>query len=196
MKGQLEDTIIQLRQSLLRYVLSNICQWFYFAVFFGLCILPASTEHIILFSELIALTSGYDHIKAIISSTGFLHKIFDLPFIRDSFQLRLTLQFLKRKLARVTLQALPITVDHLKEMCKFIDAKRQEDLTTWCSIFLGFFGLLRKKNLVTKILTVGNFAIDYENYPFFHLKLLVFLTRAPTTSPAFSYRSWREVLSL
>ena len=154
-----------------RNVLSHIRQWFYFAVFFGLCILPASTENIILFAELMALTSGYDHIKAVISSIGFLHKIFDLPFNRDSFQLRLTLQSLKRKLARAPLQALPITVDHLKEMYKFIDVKKQEDLAIWCSILVGFFGLLRKKNLVpedifdtdpTKILTVGNFAIDEE----------------------------------
>lgn len=118
-----------------------------------------------------ALTSGYDHIKAVIGSIGFLHKLFDLPFERDSFQLRLTLQSLKRKLARAPLQALPITIAHLKEMYKFIDVDNPEDLATWCSILIGFFGLLRKKNLVpeelldtdpTKILTVGNFVLDKE----------------------------------
>ena len=54
-------------------------------------------------------------------------------------------------------------------MYKFIDINNQEDLAIWCSILVGFFGLLRKKNLVpedildtdpTKILTRGNFVID------------------------------------
>ena len=152
-----------------RNVLSHIRQWLFFTVYFGLCILPASTEHLVLFAELMSLTAGYDHIKAVIGSIGFLHKLFDLPFDRDSFQLRLTLQSLKRRLARAPLQALPITVSHLKEMYKFIDVNDPENLAIWCSILVGFFGLLRKKNLVpedlldidpTKILTVGNFVID------------------------------------
>ena len=123
----------------------------------------------VLFAELMALTSGYDHIKAVIGSVGFLHKLFDIPFDRDSFQLRLTLQSLKRKLARAPLQAMPIIISHLKEMYKFVNVDNPEDLAVWCSILVGFFGLLRKKNLVpednldtdpTKILTVGNFMID------------------------------------
>ena len=154
-----------------RNVLSHIRQWFFFTVFFGLSILPASTEHLVLFAELMAITSGYDHIKAVIGSIGFLHKLFDLPFQRESFQLRLTLQSLKRKLSRAPLQALPITVSHLKEMYKFVNIDNPEDLAIWCSILVGFFGLLRKKNLVpenlldidpTKILTVGNFVINKD----------------------------------
>ena len=118
-----------------------------------------------------ALTTGYDHIKAVIGSIGFLHKIFDMPFHPDSFQLRLTLQSLKRRLARAPLQALPISVSHLKAMYNYVDIDKPEDLAIWCSILVGFFGLLRKKNLVpedlhdldpTKILTVGNFVIDKE----------------------------------
>ena len=143
----------------------------FFTVFFGLCSLPASTEHLVLFSELLALTVGYDHIKTVIGSVGFLHQIFDLPFNRESFQLRLTLQSLKRRLSRAPLQALPITISHLKSMYKFIDVNNPEDLAIWCSILVGFFGLLRKKNLVpedlldldpTKILTTGNFVLDKE----------------------------------
>ena len=83
-----------------RNVLSHIRQWVCFTIFFGLCLLPASIDNVILFAELMAVTSGYDHIKNIIGSLGFLHKILDIPFDRDSFRLRLTLQSLKRKLAR------------------------------------------------------------------------------------------------
>ena len=143
----------------------------FFTVFFGLSCLPAATEDVILFSELMAITCGYDHIKAVIGSIGFLHKLFDLPFNRESFKLRLTLQSLKRKLARAPLQALPITISHLKEMYCHVNVNNPEDLAIWCSILVGFFGLLRKKNLVpedlldldpTKILTVGNFVVDKE----------------------------------
>ena len=154
-----------------RNVLSHIRQWIFFTVFFGLCPLPASTENLVLFTELMAVTVGYDHIKAVIGSIGFLHEIFNLPFQRDSFQLRLTLQSLKRRLARAPFQALPISIIQLKEMYKYVDIDKPEELAIWCSILVGFFGLLRKKNLVpedlldvdpTKILTVGNFAIFKE----------------------------------
>ena len=154
-----------------RNVLSHIRQWMLFTVFFNLCPLPASTENLVLFTELMAVTVGYDHIKAIIGSVGFLHQILDLPFERNSFQLRLTLQSLKRRLARAPQQALPISIDHLKAMYSYIDVDKPDELAIWCSILVGFFGLLRKKNLVpedfldmdpTKILTVGNFAIDKE----------------------------------
>ena len=78
-------------------------------------------------------------IKHIIGSLGFLHKILDIPFDRDSFRLRLTLQSLKRKLARAPLQALPISVDHLKRMYKFVNIEDNEDLAIWTSILVGFF---------------------------------------------------------
>ena len=116
-----------------RNVLSHIRQWIFFTVFFGLCPLPASTENLVLFTELMAVTVGYDHIKAVIGSIGFLHEIFNLPFQRDSFQLRLTLQSLKRRLARAPFQALSISIIQLKEMYKYVDIDKPEDLAICCS---------------------------------------------------------------
>ena len=62
-----------------RNVVSYIKQWLFFTIFFGLYLLPASIDNVILFAELMAITSGYDHI--------FLHKILDLPFDRVSFHI-------------------------------------------------------------------------------------------------------------
>ena len=90
-----------------RNVLSHIRQWLFFSIFFNLGVLPASIDDVILFVELMAISAGYDHIKNVIGSITFLHKVLDLPFERESFRLRLTLQSLKRKLARAPLQALP-----------------------------------------------------------------------------------------
>lgn len=94
-----------------------------------------------------ALSSGYDHVKAVLGSIGFLHKNLGTSFPVDSFQIKLTLQSLKRRLARAPNQALPITPEHLVEMYKFIDISNPQDLAMWCAILVGFFGLLRKKSI-------------------------------------------------
>ena len=116
-------------------------------IFFGLCFLPATEENLIPFLELMALSSGYDHVKAVLGSIGFLHKNLGTSFPVDSFQIKLTLQSLKRRLARAPNQALPITLEHLVEMYKFIDISNPQDLAMWCAILVGFFGLLRKKSI-------------------------------------------------
>ena len=116
-------------------------------MFFGLVFLPARAEDLVLFAQLMALSSGYDHIKAVIGSIGFLHKNFNVDFPYDSFQLKTTLQSLKRKLARAPNQALPISPSHLKAMYQFINLDNPQDLALWCCILVGFFGLLRKKSI-------------------------------------------------
>ena len=152
-----------------RNVLSHIRQWVCFTIFFGLVVLPARPEDIILFAQLMALSSGYDHIKAVIGSVGFLHRNLGFPFPQDSFQLRITLQSLKRKLAKAPNQALPITPAHLLAMYRHINIDNPQDLAVWCCILVGFFGLLRKKSICpedlndldpAKILTVRKVAID------------------------------------
>ena len=151
-----------------RNVLSHIRQWVCFTIFFGLVFLPARSEDLILFAELMSLSCGYDHIKAVIGSIGFLHKNFGIDFPQDSFQLKITLQSLKRKLARAPNQALPISPSHLMAMYKHIDINNPQDLALWCCILVGFFGLLRKKSICpedlsdvdpSKILTVRKVAV-------------------------------------
>ena len=116
-----------------------------------------------------ALSCGYEHIKAIIGSIGFLHKNLGLHFPQDSFQLNITLKSLKRRLARAPNQALPISPKHLMAMYRYIDINNPQDLAVWCCILVGFFGLLRKKSICpedsantdpAKILTVRKVAID------------------------------------
>ena len=152
-----------------RNVLSHIRQWVCFTLFFGLVLLPAKSEDLILFAELMSISCGYDHIKAVIGSIGFLHKNCGADFPQDSFQLKITLQSLKRKLARAPNQALPISPSHLLAMYKYIDLNNPQDLAIWCCILVGFFGLLRKKSICpedlndvdpAKILTVRKVCIN------------------------------------
>ena len=152
-----------------RNVISHIRQWLCFCIFFGLCCLPAKVEDVIPFLELMALSSGYDHIKAVFGSIGFLHKNLGICFPSDSFQIKLTLQSLKRRLARAPNQALPIAPAHLLKMYQFIDISNPQDLALWCAFLVGFFGLLRKKSICpedpsdidpAKILTVRKVSVD------------------------------------
>ena len=129
-------------------VVSGIKQWIYFTVYFGLQVTPANVKDIICFLELMGRTSTYQHVKHVLHSVKFLHQSMNIPFPEDSFQIDMSLQGLKRKLARVPFQVLPITPKVLKDMFKFIDIKKNEDLALWCSFLISFYGLLRKKNVV------------------------------------------------
>ena len=103
-----------------RNVLSHIRQWLCLSIFFGLCYFPARVDDVIPFLELMALSSGYDHNKAVLGSISFLHKNLGLSFPADGFQIKLTLQALKRWLARAPNQALPIRPAHLLKMYNFL----------------------------------------------------------------------------
>ena len=109
--------------------------------------IPARPEDLIIFAELIAISSGYDHIKAVIGSIGFLHKNLSMDFSPDSFQLRITLQSLKRRLPWAPHQALTIPPSHLIKMYENIDLNNPQDLAVWCCILVGFFGILHNKSL-------------------------------------------------
>ena len=115
-----------------------------------------------------SLTSSYEHLKHLLFSVKFLHEAYDLPFPADSFKLDMTLQGLKRRLARVSFQVLPITPAVLRAIFAILDLRKNEDLALWCAYLISVYGLLRKKNAVpenqkfepSKILTRQNFAID------------------------------------
>ena len=114
-----------------------------------------------------ARTSGHGHLKHLLSSIRFLHLALGINF-PGSFQLDMTMQGLKRKLARVPFQVLPITPRVLRDMYKFLDMRKNSDLALWCSFLTSFFGLLRKSNAVpdktdfnpNKVLVRRNLSVD------------------------------------
>ena len=90
-------------------MVSAIRQWLFFTIFFSLKILPASPDSLICFCEFMARSVSFQHIKHCVHAVQFLHESLNLDFPCDSFQLDMTLQGLKRRLARVAFQVLPIT---------------------------------------------------------------------------------------
>ena len=152
-------------------VLSAIRQYLYFTNYFKLRQLPATVDTIVCFLEFMARTSGYDHLKHLYSSVKYLHIALDHSFPDNSFQVDTTLQGLKRRLAKVPFQVLPITPHIMRKMYQHINIENAEDRALWCAFLCAFYGLLRKSNVVPvsnkfdsrKILVKRNIYVDLQN---------------------------------
>ena len=129
-------------------MISGIRQWLFFALYFMIPVLPATVDHLLCFLELMSRTCGYQHLKHVLHAIKFLHQALNLPFPEGDFQLDMTMQGLKRKLARVPFQVLPITPKVLRDIYKHLDMRKKSDLALWCAFLLSFYALLRKKNVV------------------------------------------------
>ena len=125
-------------------IISGFRQWIYFS----LPILPAQVDPLVCFLELMSRSCGYQHLKHVLHSVKFVHQALDTPFPDNSFQVDMTMQGLKRRLARVPFQVLPITPKVLRDIYKHLDMRKPEDLALWCAYLVSFYALLRKKNVV------------------------------------------------
>ena len=131
-------------------MVSAIRQWLFFTIYFSLKTLPASTDALVCFCEFMARSVSYQHIKHCLHAVQFLHQSLNIPYPGDTFQLDMTLQGLKRRLAKVAFQVLPITPKILKAMYSHLDMKKTQDLALWCAFLISFYGLLRKKSVVPR----------------------------------------------
>ena len=110
-------------------------------------ILPAEVDPLVCFLELMSRSCGYQHLKHVLHSIKFLHQALDVPFPTSSFQLDVTMQGLKRRLAKVPFQVLPITPKVLRDIYVHLDMNKNSDLALWCAFLISFYALLRKKNV-------------------------------------------------
>ena len=152
-------------------MVSGIRQFLYFTLHFKLQPWPASVDTLACFLEFMARTSGYPHLKHLLSSVKFLHEALDQPFPTNSFMIDMTLQGLKRRLAKVPFQVLPLTPDIMRKMFLHLDMSVPQNLALWCSYLLSFYGLLRKSSSVpkstsfdpNKVLVRRNISVDLAN---------------------------------
>ena len=82
-----------------------------------------------------------------------MHRALNQPFIENDFQVDTILQSIKRKLAKVPFQVLPITPKILLDIYQIIDINKPCDLALWCSFLVAFYCLFRKANVAPKSLT-------------------------------------------
>ena len=121
-----------------------------------------------MFAECLSLSSGYGHIKNVISGVRYFHHTMGHTFPTDSVPLDDTLQGLKRKLKGTPKQVLPIGPVILRRMFKNVNLKKNLDLAHWCGCLIAFYTLFRKANLCPKeksfdpetLLTRGDILLD------------------------------------
>ena len=148
-------------------LISHLRTWFFFALYFGLSIMPATEDSLCMFLEILSLTCGYAHCKAVLSTVKYLHAAMGYT-VHHTFSLDCTLQGLKRRLSGTPFQVLPIDPAVLRVMYSGINIKKKEDLALWCSFLTAFYCLFRKANTVPQdgkfdpncVLTRENIAID------------------------------------
>ena len=121
--------------------------------------------------EFMARTAGHPHLKHLLSSVKFVHEALDLPYPVNSFQVDTTMQGLKRRLAKVPFQVLPLTPNILRKMFSHLNMSNLQDRALWCSYLLAFYGLLRKSSAVpkstsyavNKVLVRRNVSVDTQH---------------------------------
>ena len=151
-------------------VLSQIRQWVYFCTYFGCTTLPASSQNLSMFLELLSKTCGYGHIKNVVGGIRYLHHTTGFQFPSESVWLDDTLQGLKRRLKGTPKQVLPIDPVILRRMFPFVNLGNNSDLAMWVGFLLAFFTLFRKANLCPRdknfdpstILTRDDVVVDEE----------------------------------
>ena len=129
---------------------SHIRQFVLFCIHFKRCIVPAERETLVAFFELFSISASYEHLKNVYSSIKFLHKALNQPFIENEFQVDTILQAIKRKIARVPFQVIPITPKILLDLYEFVDIEKPADLALWSCFLVAFYCLFRKANVAPK----------------------------------------------
>ena len=140
-------------------------------MYFHLKPFPTTVDTLVCFMEFMARTAGYPHLKHLLSSVKYVHEALDLPYPVNNFQVDTTMQGLKRRLAKVPFQVLPLTPAILRRIFPHLNMSRLQDRALWCSYLLSFYGLLRKSSAVpksaryaaNKILVRRNVHVDVQN---------------------------------
>ena len=128
-------------------VLSHLRQLSIFCVAFNRPMLPVSRDTLLGFIELMSRTSGFDHIQHIMSSIKFLHEFKGHQYPGDTFEFKVLLRGLKRKLAKSPKQALPITPEMLILMYQYVDITKPIELAHWTAFLFAIRLLYRKSSI-------------------------------------------------
>ena len=124
-------------------IMSHIRHFVLFCCKFSQTVVPTERDTPVAFFELFLVSASYSHMKNVYLSIKLLHKALNQPFIEEVFQVNTVLQAIKRKIARVPFQVLPITPKILSDMVNFIDPNKVSDLALRCSYLVAFYCFFR-----------------------------------------------------
>ena len=128
-------------------VISHLRQLSIFCVTFGETFLPVSRNTLLGFIELLSRSCGFDHVQHVLSSIKFLHQFTGHLFPGDSFEFKVLLRGLKRKLAKPPKQALPITPEMLVLMYEHVNINFPAELAHWTAFIFALRLLYRKSSI-------------------------------------------------
>ena len=129
------------------------CQWRSFLRFckkYKIKQWPVSEHVMCLYAQYLA--HSFHAIKSVrnyLNGVRTLHILAQVtpPNLKD-IEMRLTLRGLSRKMARPVKRAQPLTPEILLDILTFLDLNKKADLIFWGILLVGFFGMLRKSNLI------------------------------------------------
>ena len=131
-------------------VLSHLRHLSIFCIVFNESFLPVQNDALLGFIELMSRTCGFEHIQHVLSSIKFLHEFTGYPYPGESFNFKVLLRGLKRKLSKSTKQALPITPEMLILMYQHINIENPFELAHWTSFLFALRLLYRKSSIAPK----------------------------------------------
>ena len=137
-------------------VLSHLRQLCIFCVSFGVTFLPVSRDTLLGFLELMSRSCGFDHLQHVLSSIKFLHQFTGHFFPGDSFEFKVLLRGMKRKLSKSAKQALPITPEMLILMYEHVNINNPSELAHWSSFVFALRLLYRKSSIAPESLKKFN----------------------------------------
>ena len=130
-----------------------ITQWrsFYrFAIKYKLLDWPVKTHTLCLYAQFLAYSfHSAKSVRNYLYGIRTLHILTKTtpPDYKD-IELKLTLRGLNKVLARPVKRAQPVTPEILLDLVSLLDLSKRRDLVFWAIILIGFFGMLRKSNLI------------------------------------------------
>ena len=130
-----------------------ICQWksfFRFVRKYSIHSWPVSEHEVALYAQF--LSYSFKSAKAVrnyLSGLKTLHVLTKVksPDLKDP-EIRITIKALEKKMAREIKRAQPLTPEILMDLLTFLDLNEHADFVFWVILLIGFFGMLRKSNLM------------------------------------------------
>ena len=130
-----------------------LCQWRSFFCFYAkydLSEWPVPEHNLCLYAQFLAYNfKSARSVRSYLYGVRTLHVLlnFKAPNMQD-LEIKLTFRGLNKWLTTPVKQAQPLTPEILTDMLAFLDLEKHADLVFWGSLLLGFFGMLRKSNLM------------------------------------------------
>ena len=160
-------------------VVSHLRQLAVFCVTFKRSFLPVARDTLLGFIELLSRSCRFSHVQHVLQSIKFVHQFTNNVYPGDSFEFKVLLGGLKRKLAKPTRQVLPITPEMLIVMYQFVNIESAYELAHWTSFIFALRLLYRKSSIAPeslqkfncntglsreKIACVENAILVYQNF--------------------------------